>query len=163
MTETLAHLTLILLITTIFVMRSSEGVCAHRFHSRIRAKSTQRELFNSMNTNMTGFRWFSKIFASLCFWKKVAPALEGLAHWFFHAKCPFRNYRLVLWFLWYWFLKKWFYKIFGVELFVEFLLTFSHQTFFKIFFCLWGFSQIVRPLLVAVSDYGFEQFENTLS
>ena len=26
----------------------------------------------------TGFRWFSKIFASLCFWTKEATALEGL-------------------------------------------------------------------------------------
>ena len=33
-----------------------------------------------MNTNMVGFRWFSKIFASLCFnWTKVASALEGLS------------------------------------------------------------------------------------
>ena len=31
-----------------------------------------------MNTNMTGFRWFLKIFASMCFWAKVASALEGL-------------------------------------------------------------------------------------
>ena len=30
----------------------------------------------SMKTKMTGFRWFSKIFASL--WTKVASALEGL-------------------------------------------------------------------------------------
>ena len=32
-----------------------------------------------MNTNITGFRWFSKIFASLSFWTKVASALEGLS------------------------------------------------------------------------------------
>ena len=31
-----------------------------------------------MNTNMTGFEWFSKVFASLCFRAKVASALEGL-------------------------------------------------------------------------------------
>ena len=31
-----------------------------------------------MNTYMTGFRWFSEIFASLCFGMKVASALEGL-------------------------------------------------------------------------------------
>ena len=31
-----------------------------------------------MNTNMTGFRWFSKLFASLCFVMKVVFALEGL-------------------------------------------------------------------------------------
>ena len=32
-----------------------------------------------MNTNMTGFKCFSKIFASLCFgWKDRASALEGL-------------------------------------------------------------------------------------
>ena len=39
-----------------------------------------RELAESypMNTNMTGFRWFSKIFAFLCFGRKVASALEGL-------------------------------------------------------------------------------------
>ena len=39
-----------------------------------------RELSDSypMNTNMTGFRWFSKTFASLNFGKKVASALEGL-------------------------------------------------------------------------------------
>ena len=30
-----------------------------------------------MNTNMTGFRWLSKIFASLL-WTKVALAFEGL-------------------------------------------------------------------------------------
>ena len=33
-----------------------------------------------MNTNMIGFRWFSKIFASLCFGRKVASASEGLKH-----------------------------------------------------------------------------------
>ena len=32
-----------------------------------------------INTNMTGFRWFSKIFCDLVFWSKAAPALEGLA------------------------------------------------------------------------------------
>ena len=32
-----------------------------------------------MNTNMTGFRWYSHIFASLLeFWMKVALALGGL-------------------------------------------------------------------------------------
>ena len=33
-----------------------------------------------MNTNMIGFRWFSKIFASFTtvLWTKVASALEGL-------------------------------------------------------------------------------------
>ena len=31
-----------------------------------------------MNTSMTGFRWYSKIFASLFFWVKVALALERL-------------------------------------------------------------------------------------
>ena len=32
-----------------------------------------------MNTNMTGFRWFSEIFESFnMFWTKVASALEGL-------------------------------------------------------------------------------------
>ena len=30
-----------------------------------------------INTNMTGFRWFSKIFAFLL-WRKVSSALEGL-------------------------------------------------------------------------------------
>ena len=30
-----------------------------------------------MNTNVTGFKWFSKIFAFLCFGMKVASALEG--------------------------------------------------------------------------------------
>ena len=40
--------------------------------------SSKRESF-PMNTNMTGFRWFSKIFASLCFGQlKVASALKGL-------------------------------------------------------------------------------------
>ena len=33
-----------------------------------------------MNTNKTGFRWFSKNFASLVLWTKVALALEGLRH-----------------------------------------------------------------------------------
>ena len=32
-----------------------------------------------MNTNMTGFTWFSKIFVSL-FWTKIAIAWEGLNH-----------------------------------------------------------------------------------
>ena len=31
-----------------------------------------------MNTNMTGFKWFSKILAFFVFWTKVVPALEGL-------------------------------------------------------------------------------------
>ena len=31
-----------------------------------------------INTNMTGFRWFSKLFASLCLWTHLALALEGL-------------------------------------------------------------------------------------
>ena len=31
-----------------------------------------------MDTNMTRFERFSKAFASLCFWTKVASALEGL-------------------------------------------------------------------------------------
>ena len=31
-----------------------------------------------MNSNMTGFRWFSKIFVFLVLWAKVASALEGL-------------------------------------------------------------------------------------
>ena len=31
-----------------------------------------------MNTNMTGFRWFSKKLNVLVLWMKVASALEGL-------------------------------------------------------------------------------------
>ena len=31
-----------------------------------------------MNTNMAGFRWFSKFFAFFGPWKKVASALDGL-------------------------------------------------------------------------------------
>ena len=31
-----------------------------------------------MNTNMAGFKWFSKIFLSLCFGRKRPQALEGL-------------------------------------------------------------------------------------
>ena len=31
-----------------------------------------------MNSNITGFRWFSKVFASFVLWMKVASALEGL-------------------------------------------------------------------------------------
>ena len=31
-----------------------------------------------MNTNMTGLRWFSKIFAAIVPWTKVASASEGL-------------------------------------------------------------------------------------
>ena len=31
-----------------------------------------------MNSNMTGFRWFSKNLCILVFWAKVASALEGL-------------------------------------------------------------------------------------
>ena len=33
-----------------------------------------------MNTNMTGFRWFSKVIASYVLWTKVASALKGLKH-----------------------------------------------------------------------------------
>ena len=32
-----------------------------------------------MNTNMTGFRWFSKNLCILVLWAKVASALEGLS------------------------------------------------------------------------------------
>ena len=38
-----------------------------------------------MNTNMTGFRWFSKSFASLCFEWELALALEGLIQLMFVA------------------------------------------------------------------------------
>ena len=31
-----------------------------------------------MNTNKTGFQWFSKIFSILVLWTKIASALEGL-------------------------------------------------------------------------------------
>ena len=31
-----------------------------------------------INTNFTGFRWFSKNLFVLVLWEKVAPALEGL-------------------------------------------------------------------------------------
>ena len=31
-----------------------------------------------MNTNMTGFRWFSKIVVSVVLWMKVVSALEGV-------------------------------------------------------------------------------------
>ena len=31
-----------------------------------------------MNTNITGFRWFSKSFCVLVLWTKVVSALEGL-------------------------------------------------------------------------------------
>ena len=41
-------------------------------HMRVLSKSSP------MNTNMTGFEWFSKIFASLCLMDEVALALEGL-------------------------------------------------------------------------------------
>ena len=39
-----------------------------------------RELSESylMNTNMTGFIWFSEIFTSLCSDKSIVSALEGL-------------------------------------------------------------------------------------
>ena len=33
-----------------------------------------------MNTNMIGFKWFSKKCCILVFWTKVALALEGLTH-----------------------------------------------------------------------------------
>ena len=32
-----------------------------------------------MNNNMTGLRWFSKIFASICLSTEVASALEGVS------------------------------------------------------------------------------------
>ena len=41
-------------------------------HLRVLSESFQ------IYTNMTGFGWFSKIFVFLCFWTKVALALEGL-------------------------------------------------------------------------------------
>ena len=40
-------------------------------HSKVLSKSYL------MNTNMTWFRWFSKIFAILVLWTNVATALEG--------------------------------------------------------------------------------------
>ena len=36
-----------------------------------------------MNTNMTGFRWFSKNICVLVFWSKVALALEWLKTWLY--------------------------------------------------------------------------------
>ena len=42
-------------------------------HLRVLSKSVL------MDTNKTGFRWFSKIFASLCFGQKKTSALEGLS------------------------------------------------------------------------------------
>ena len=33
-----------------------------------------------MNTNMAGFRWFSKIFASLCLERNLASTLLGLSY-----------------------------------------------------------------------------------
>ena len=39
------------------------------------SESTQQALSN--DSNMTRFRWFSNIFEFLCFWMKVALALEG--------------------------------------------------------------------------------------
>ena len=33
-----------------------------------------------MNTKTTGFRWFSKVFASLCFGYRKAAALKGFSH-----------------------------------------------------------------------------------
>ena len=41
-------------------------------HLRVLSKSYP------MNTNMAGFRWFSKLKCILVLWKKVAAALEGL-------------------------------------------------------------------------------------
>ena len=35
---------------------------------------------HTMNTNMTGFRWFSKNSCVLVLWTNVASALEGLTH-----------------------------------------------------------------------------------
>ena len=45
---------------------------------------TRRVLSESylMNTKMRGFRKFSEIFVSLCFWQKVVVALEGLKEHF---------------------------------------------------------------------------------
>ena len=47
-----------------------------------------------MSTNMTGFRWFLKIFASLCFGRK-AFALEGLNH--SHLEIYLSNLTIVVW------------------------------------------------------------------
>ena len=45
---------------------------AHGTHMRVLEENYP------MNTNMTGFWWFSEMFASLFFWAKVASSLEGL-------------------------------------------------------------------------------------
>ena len=39
-----------------------------------------------MNTNMTGFGWLSKTFASVCFGRKLelSSAFQGLATWDYH-------------------------------------------------------------------------------
>ena len=52
--------------------RKWQKPCHMGTHLRVLIKSYP------MNTKMIGFRWFSKIFASLCFLTKVASVLEGL-------------------------------------------------------------------------------------
>ena len=59
-------------------------------HLRVISKSY------SMNTNMTGFRGFSKVFTSFCFGPKVVTALVGLIDEFFprlsdHVRTPVVN------------------------------------------------------------------------
>ena len=49
-----------------------------------------------MNTNATGFRWFSKIFAFLCFEMKVASALEGLNSPMMSSKFNWESMRVFL-------------------------------------------------------------------
>ena len=68
----LLHLTLMLLVSNLTNMKrckTPEKPWHMGTHLRVLIKG------NPLNTNMTGFRWFSKIFASL--WTKVALALEG--------------------------------------------------------------------------------------
>ena len=40
-----------------------------------------------MNTNMTGFRYFSKNLCIIVLWMKVASALEGLSMFVFMVNC----------------------------------------------------------------------------
>ena len=65
---------------------------AHGTHLGVLSES------NPMNTNMTEFGWFSESFASLCFWTKLASALEGLKGIFWNCDSYENNFELTKYF-----------------------------------------------------------------
>ena len=67
-------LTLMLVVAHFAITKSLKRITETQAHGY--SSDSTRESY-PMNTNMTWFRWFSKIFASLCFGQKSPPHWKG--------------------------------------------------------------------------------------